>query len=67
MDTYWIKTMKNNGIQLMFYLRVILMNTLGVLVNNPVKKKIMEKEKKAINVLTIFFIFHKSDIKIFLK
>ena len=27
----------------------------------------MEKEKKIINVLTAFFIFHKSDVKTFLK
>ena len=27
----------------------------------------MKKEEKAINVLTTFFIFHKSDAKIFLK
>ena len=27
----------------------------------------MEKEKKLINVLTVFLIFHKNDIKIFLK
>ena len=27
----------------------------------------MEKEKKAINVLIAFFIYHKSDVKIFLK
>ena len=26
-----------------------------------------KKKKKTINVLTIFFIFHKSDVKIFLK
>ena len=31
------------------------------------KKCFMEKEKKAINVLTIFSIFHKSCVKIFLK
>ena len=27
----------------------------------------MEKEKKVINVLIVFFISHKSDVKIFLK
>ena len=36
------------------------------MVNNLFKKKFMRKEKK-INVLTIFFIFHKSGIKNFLK
>ena len=28
-------------------------------------KVFMEKEKKVINVLTVFFISHKSDVKIF--
>ena len=27
----------------------------------------MKKEKKVINILTAFFIFHKSDVKTFLK
>ena len=27
----------------------------------------MGKEKKLINILTVFFIFHKSDVKTFLK
>ena len=27
----------------------------------------MEKDKKTFNILTVFFIFHKSDIKTFLK
>ena len=31
------------------------------------KKVFMRKEKKKINVLTAFFIFHKSDVKTFLK
>ena len=31
------------------------------------KKVFMEKEKKTINVLTVFFISHKSDVKTFLK
>ena len=45
------------------------MSVLRALVNNPVKKKIYEKskKKKTINVLTVFFIFHKSNVKIFLK
>ena len=43
---------------------VILTNV--VLVNNPVKKVFMIK-KKSINILTIFFIFHKNYVKIFLK
>ena len=31
------------------------------------KKVFMGKENKVINVLTVFFISHKSDVKIFLK
>ena len=31
------------------------------------KKVFMGKEKKAINILTAFFISHKNDIKTFLK
>ena len=31
------------------------------------KKIFMENEKKVINILTAFFIFHKSGIKTFLK
>ena len=34
------------------------------------KKKFYEKskkKKKTINILTVFFIFHKSNVKIFLK
>ena len=40
----------------------MLTNAFRVLVNNPFKKKIMGKgkKKKTINVLTVFFIFHKS-------
>ena len=34
---------------------------------NYFKKFCMEKEKKTINVLLAFLIFHKSDIKTFLK
>ena len=45
----------------------MLTNALRALVNNPFKKKIMRKEKKAINVLTVFFIFHKNSVKTFLK
>ena len=45
----------------------MLRSVLRALVNNPVQKKFMEKEKKTINVLTVFFIFHKSNVKTFLK
>ena len=44
------------------------MSAFRALVKNPVKKKkLWEKKKKTINVLTVFFISHKSDVKIFLK
>ena len=46
----------------------MLTNVLRTFVNNPVKKKFLwEKKKKTINILTVFFIFHKSDIKTFIK
>ena len=47
----------------------MLTNTLRALINNPLKKVFMgnEKKKKVINILTTFFIFHKSGIKTFLK
>ena len=38
-----------------------------VLVKNQIKKNFMEKEKKVIKILTVFFIFHKNDVKTFLK
>ena len=41
------------------------MSALRVLVKNPVKKKFMGKKKKTINVLIVFFISHKSDVKTF--
>ena len=47
----------------------MLTSVLRTLVNNLVKKKIYGKmkKKKAINVLTIFFIPHKSNVKTLLK
>ena len=46
----------------------MLTSALRALVKNPVKKIFYEKKKKkTINVLTVFFIFHKSDVKTFLK
>ena len=44
-------------------------STLRVLVKNPVKESFYKKrnKKKTINVLTVFFIFHKSYVKTFLK
>ena len=44
----------------------MLTNVLRALTNNPFKENFYE-EKKTINVLTTFFIFYKSDVKIFLK
>ena len=45
----------------------MLTNALRILINNLFKKSFLGKEKKIINVLTAFFIFHKSNVKIFLK
>ena len=46
------------------------MNALRALVHNPFKENFYGKRKKkkeAINILTVFFISHKSSVKIFLK
>ena len=43
------------------------MSALRILVKNSVKESFYRKRKKIINILTTFFIFYKSDIKIFLK
>ena len=45
---------------------IMLMSTFRTLVNNSVKKKFYEKRKKN-NYDSFFFIFHKSNIKTFLK
>ena len=46
----------------------MLANVFRTLVNSLFKENIFwKRKKKAINVLTIFFIFYKSDVKIFLK
>ena len=42
----------------------MLTDVLKALVNNPFKEKFYGKK---INILTIFFISHKNDVKIFLK
>ena len=47
--------------------RLMLTNALKTLVKNLVKESFFGKKKKAINVLTDFFIFHKSNVKTFLK
>ena len=45
----------------------MLTSALRALVKNPVKKSFYGKKKKTINVLIVFFISYKSDIKTFLK
>ena len=45
----------------------MLTSALRVLLNNPFKENFYEQWKKVINILTVFFIFHKSGIKTFLK
>ena len=47
----------------------MLPSALRALVKNPVKENFYRKikKKKTINVLTAFFISHKSDVKTFLK
>ena len=40
------------------------MSVLRALVKNLVKESFYKKKKKTINILTAFFISHKSDIKI---
>ena len=48
-------------------IRVMLTNALRILVKNLVKESFYGKKKKTINVLTVFLISHKSDVKTFLK
>ena len=43
------------------------MNALRTLVKNSVKKSFYRKRKKNNNILTAFFISHKSNVKTFLK
>ena len=46
----------------------MLTNALKALFKNPVKESFYEKIKKKVNnVLTVFFIFHKNNVKTFLK
>ena len=46
----------------------MLMNALRAVVNNPFKETFFGKRKeKVINVLIVFFISHKSEVKTFLK
>ena len=43
------------------------MDAFRVMVNNSFKESFYEKINKVINILIIFFIFHKSGVKTFLK
>ena len=43
------------------------MSALRILVNNLVKESFYGREKKAINVLTVFFFFFLFPIKVMLK
>ena len=46
----------------------MLTSALRALVKNPVKESFYRKrKKKKINVLIVFFISHKNDVKTFLK
>ena len=46
----------------------MLTNTLRIMINNLFKGSFYGKrKKKTINILTIFFSFHKSEVKIFLN
>ena len=47
------------------YIWVMLTITLRVLIKNLVKEIFYEKRKRKINVLTVFFISYKSDVKTF--
>ena len=45
----------------------MLTDALGQWLTIHIKKVFIGKDKKTINVLTAFFIFHKSSVKTFLK
>ena len=46
----------------------MLTSAFRALVKNPVKENFYGKRKeKTVNILTVFFISHKSDVKTFLK
>jgi len=47
--------------------REILTDIFRIIVNNLFKENFYWKRKKIINILTVFFIFHKSSVKTFLK
>ena len=52
-----------------FYKREVLMDALRVIINNPFNEHFYGKwkKKKKINILIAFLVFHKSDVKTFLK
>ena len=45
----------------------MLKDAFRAMVNNLFKENFYEKRKNAINVLTAFFIYHKSGVKTFIK
>ena len=45
----------------------MLTDALKVMINNPFKEIFYGGKKKAINILIVFFISHKSGVKTFLK
>jgi len=49
------------------FLWEMLTSALRALVKNPVKESFYGKRKKKFNVLTVFFISYKSNVKTFLK
>ena len=66
------KTIESKLIKLYKKKKEMLTDALKAMVNNPFKesfygKKRKEKKRKAINVLTTFFISHKSGVKTSLK
>ena len=67
MDTNFIINFSILFIEIrVLFKRVILTSAFRVLVNNSIKERFFG-EKKTINILTTFFIFHKNNVKIFLK
>ena len=68
MDTNFIINFSILFIEIrVLFKRVILTSAFRILVNNSVKENFFWEKKKTINILTTFFIFHKNNVKIFLK
>ena len=55
----------SNWWSLFIYLWVMLTSALRTLIKNPIKESFYGKRKKTVNVLTVFFISHKNNVKIF--